>query len=57
MTSYDVELRRDRRKQHWVLISAEHAPLARVLAERAGLRTAEGPREALRWPPSSTTPT
>jgi SWI/SNF-related matrix-associated actin-dependent regulator of chromatin subfamily A-like protein 1 len=41
--SYDVELRRDRRKQHWVLIAAEHAPLARALAARAGLRTAEGP--------------
>ncbi len=41
--SYDVELRRDRRKQHWVLIAADHAPLARVLAGRAGLRTAEGP--------------
>jgi SWI/SNF-related matrix-associated actin-dependent regulator of chromatin subfamily A-like protein 1 len=40
--SYDVELRRDRRKQHWVLIAAEHAPLARALAARAGLRTAEG---------------
>jgi SWI/SNF-related matrix-associated actin-dependent regulator 1 of chromatin subfamily A len=42
--TYDVELRRDRRKQHWVLIAPEHAPLARALAERAGLRTAEGPK-------------
>jgi SWI/SNF-related matrix-associated actin-dependent regulator of chromatin subfamily A-like protein 1 len=41
--THDVELRRDRRKEHWVLIAAEHAPLARVLAGRAGLRTAEGP--------------
>jgi hypothetical protein len=41
--SYDVELRRDRRKEHWLLIAAEHTPLARVLAGRAGLRTAEGP--------------
>ncbi|HWX87374.1 MAG TPA: DEAD/DEAH box helicase, partial [Solirubrobacteraceae bacterium] len=41
--TYDVELRRDRRKQHWVLIATEHAPLARALAARAGLRTAEGP--------------
>jgi hypothetical protein len=41
--SYDVEVRRDRRKQDWVLIAAEHAPLARVLGARAGLRTAEGP--------------
>jgi SWI/SNF-related matrix-associated actin-dependent regulator of chromatin subfamily A-like protein 1 len=41
--TYDVELRRDRRKEQWVLIAAEHAPLARVLAGRAGLRTAEGP--------------
>jgi SWI/SNF-related matrix-associated actin-dependent regulator 1 of chromatin subfamily A len=41
--AYDVELRRDRRKQHWVLIAAEHAPLARALAARGDLRTAEGP--------------
>ncbi|HTD57613.1 MAG TPA: SNF2-related protein, partial [Solirubrobacteraceae bacterium] len=41
--TYDVELRRDRRKEHWVLISAEHAPLARVLAGRTGLRALEGP--------------
>ncbi|HTA14903.1 MAG TPA: DEAD/DEAH box helicase [Solirubrobacteraceae bacterium] len=41
--THDVELRRDRRKQHWVLIAAEHAPLARVLAARAGLRALEGP--------------
>jgi SWI/SNF-related matrix-associated actin-dependent regulator 1 of chromatin subfamily A len=41
--SYDVELRRDRRKQHWLLIAAEHAQLARVLGGRAGLRSAEGP--------------
>ncbi len=41
--SYDVELRRDRRKEHWLLIAAEHAQLARVLGGRAGLRTAEGP--------------
>jgi hypothetical protein len=41
--SHDVELRRDRRKQHWVLIAAEHAPLARALAARTGLRAMEGP--------------
>lgn len=41
--THDVELRRDRRKEHWVLIAAEHAPLARVLAGRAGLRALEGP--------------
>ncbi|HEY5194915.1 MAG TPA: DEAD/DEAH box helicase [Solirubrobacteraceae bacterium] len=40
---YDVELKRDRRKEHWVLIAAEHAPLARALAARAGLRALEGP--------------
>ncbi len=40
---YDVELRRDRRKEHWLLLSAEHAPLGRALAARSGLRTAEGP--------------
>ncbi|MFZ1154081.1 MAG: hypothetical protein WAN93_04170, partial [Solirubrobacteraceae bacterium] len=41
--TYDVELRRDRRKEHWVLISAEHAPLARALAARVDLRALEGP--------------
>jgi SWI/SNF-related matrix-associated actin-dependent regulator of chromatin subfamily A-like protein 1 len=41
--AYDVELRRDRRKEHWLLIAAEHASLARVLAGRAGLRALEGP--------------
>jgi SWI/SNF-related matrix-associated actin-dependent regulator 1 of chromatin subfamily A len=41
--AYDVELRRDRRKEQWLLIAAEHAPLARVLAGRAGLRALEGP--------------
>jgi hypothetical protein len=40
---YDVEFRRDRRGEHWLLISAERAPLARVLASRAGLRALEGP--------------
>ncbi len=40
---YDVELKRDRRKEHWVLIAAEHAPLARALAARVGLRALEGP--------------
>jgi SWI/SNF-related matrix-associated actin-dependent regulator of chromatin subfamily A-like protein 1 len=42
--TYDVELRRDRRKEQWVLIASEHAPLARVLAARAGLRALEGPQ-------------
>ena len=34
---------RDRRKQHWVLIAADHAPLARALAARSDLRSLEGP--------------
>jgi SWI/SNF-related matrix-associated actin-dependent regulator 1 of chromatin subfamily A len=42
--AYDVELRRDRRKEHWLLLSAEQAPLARALAARSDLRTAEGPQ-------------
>jgi hypothetical protein len=41
--AYDVELRRDRRKEQWLLIASEHAPLARVLAGRADLRALEGP--------------
>ena len=39
--AYDVELRQDRRRQQWVLIAAEHAPLARALAARSDLHTAE----------------
>jgi SWI/SNF-related matrix-associated actin-dependent regulator of chromatin subfamily A-like protein 1 len=41
--SYDVEFRRDRRGEHWILIAAERAELARVLAARAGVRALEGP--------------
>jgi SWI/SNF-related matrix-associated actin-dependent regulator 1 of chromatin subfamily A len=44
---YDVEFRRDRRGEHWLLICAERAPLARVLAARASLRVAEGPERTL----------
>jgi SWI/SNF-related matrix-associated actin-dependent regulator 1 of chromatin subfamily A len=44
---YDVEFRRDRRGEHWLLVSAERAPLARVLAARAGLRALEGPRRSI----------
>ena len=40
---YDVEFRRDRRGEHWILIARERADLARVLAARAGLRALEGP--------------
>jgi SWI/SNF-related matrix-associated actin-dependent regulator 1 of chromatin subfamily A len=39
----EVALCRDRRAREWILIAAVHAPLARVLAERAGLRGGEGP--------------
>jgi superfamily II DNA or RNA helicase len=39
----DVEFRRDRRGEHWILIGGRWAALARVLAVRAGLRPAEGP--------------
>ncbi|HWX45273.1 MAG TPA: DEAD/DEAH box helicase [Solirubrobacteraceae bacterium] len=40
---YEVELCRDRRNRVWVLLAPEHAPLARTLAERAGLRAGDGP--------------
>ncbi|MCW2969264.1 MAG: hypothetical protein JWO23_391 [Solirubrobacterales bacterium] len=45
--SYDVEFRRDRRGEHWILIAAERAPLARALAGRAGLRALGGPAGTL----------
>ena len=44
---YDVEFRRDRRGEHWVLISGPRAQLARVLAARAGLRALEGPARSV----------
>jgi SWI/SNF-related matrix-associated actin-dependent regulator 1 of chromatin subfamily A len=44
---YDVEFRRDRRGEHWILIARERADLARVLAARAGLRALEGPAGTL----------
>jgi SWI/SNF-related matrix-associated actin-dependent regulator of chromatin subfamily A-like protein 1 len=45
--AHDVELRRDRRGERWILIAAEHVPLARVLAGRNGLRALDGPEGAL----------
>jgi hypothetical protein len=44
---HDVEFRRDRRGAHWILITAERAGLARVLAAQAGLRALEGPAGTL----------
>jgi hypothetical protein len=44
---YDVAFRRDRRGEHWILVAAERAPLARVLAGRAGLRALDGPAGTL----------
>lgn len=41
--AHDVELRRDRRGEHWIMLAAVHAPLARVLAGRTGLRSQDGP--------------
>jgi SWI/SNF-related matrix-associated actin-dependent regulator 1 of chromatin subfamily A len=41
--AHDVELRRDRRGEHWIMIAAAHAPLARVLAGRTDLRAQDGP--------------
>jgi SWI/SNF-related matrix-associated actin-dependent regulator 1 of chromatin subfamily A len=39
----EVALCRDRRGRQWILLAAEHTPLARVLAGRAGLHAGEGP--------------
>ena len=47
VSRYDVEFRRDRRGEHWLLVAAARAPLARVLAGRAGLRALEGPAGTL----------
>jgi SWI/SNF-related matrix-associated actin-dependent regulator 1 of chromatin subfamily A len=45
--AYDVEFRRDRRGEHWILIAPERAELARVLAAQAGLRALDGPAGTL----------
>jgi SWI/SNF-related matrix-associated actin-dependent regulator 1 of chromatin subfamily A len=45
--AYDIEFRRDRRGEHWILIAPERAELARVLAARAGLRALDGPAGTL----------
>jgi hypothetical protein len=50
LARYDVEFRRDRRGEHWVLISPARAPLARVLAARAGLDAREGVDRSLGLP-------
>jgi SWI/SNF-related matrix-associated actin-dependent regulator 1 of chromatin subfamily A len=39
----EVELRRDRRGEQWIVVDAVHAPLARVLAGREGLRALDAP--------------
>jgi SWI/SNF-related matrix-associated actin-dependent regulator of chromatin subfamily A-like protein 1 len=44
---HDVEFRRDRHGEHWILISAQRARLALALAGRAGLRVLEGPAGTL----------
>lgn len=44
---FEVEFRRDRRGEHWILFAAERAALVRVLAARGGLRPVEGPERSL----------
>jgi hypothetical protein len=44
---YDVAFRRDRRGEHWILVAAERAALARVLAGQSGLRALDGPAGTL----------
>ncbi|HEX7610137.1 MAG TPA: hypothetical protein VF380_05650, partial [Solirubrobacteraceae bacterium] len=45
--AHEVEFRRDRRGEHWILIAPARVALARVLAARAGLRALEGPGGSL----------
>ena len=45
--TYQVDFRRDRRGEHWILVAEPHARLARVLAAQAALRAAEGPAGAV----------
>jgi SWI/SNF-related matrix-associated actin-dependent regulator 1 of chromatin subfamily A len=45
--THEVELRRDRRGQHWILFAPEQALLARTLAQKASLRPLDGPAGTL----------
>lgn len=45
--AHEVVFRRDRRGEHWILLAPRLARLARMLAERAGLRAAAGPAGTL----------
>ncbi len=47
---FDVEFRRDREGEHWILVAASLAALARALAARAGLGSREGPGGSLGLP-------
>ena len=42
-SAYEIELRRDRRGEWWILIAAAYIPLARSLAGEADLRCLDGP--------------
>ncbi len=44
---WGAELRRDRRGRNWILIAPEHAPVARTLAEAAGLELLDGPSRSV----------
>jgi SWI/SNF-related matrix-associated actin-dependent regulator 1 of chromatin subfamily A len=44
---HEVEFRRDRRGEHWILVTGRHAGLARVLAAQGALRALEAPGGAL----------
>jgi hypothetical protein len=44
---HDVAFVRDRMGEHWILVAAERAALARTLAARAGLRASAGPAGTL----------
>ncbi len=44
---HDVEFRRDRRGEHWILVAQRHASLARALARSSGLRALDGPEGTL----------
>jgi len=43
VSGHDVEFRRDRRGEHWILIACERAALTRTLAARAGLAARDAP--------------
>jgi SWI/SNF-related matrix-associated actin-dependent regulator of chromatin subfamily A-like protein 1 len=45
--AYEIEFRRDRRGEYWIVVAAPHAAVAGALAAKVGLRALDGPSGTL----------